>query len=431
MKIKNLLLGLGLLTGVFTTGNVVAQEKSEACKDASSLGYDAISNKEWNFAIEQYLIAIKECPADADVYGNMLYAMTERYATLEGDSKKNLGDSIVTYYEEMFTKTGYDVEGGAYYAQFLQSNEFTTFDKIDTLFTNYIQKFKEKSSGAFTTPYYANLYMLYANEKDAAKATEYKTRFLEDYLLLSEYNAKSEMDDATKASIANYFDSYFFTVAKECSDILPVVKNKLANLPEDKEALKKDVQNFMQILEKKKCTDSDEYAELLKISVEKLEPTPTTMLSYGMYLYDHGKKSEGLAKMKEAANLETDPTKKAQMNYNVLVKTYSAGRYKEAFNLAKGISGAQKGDAILIQAKCIAATAMSSGVSTFERKSNYWLAVDYAKKAQAAGASASSSIAKWCGLAPTIRDAFSEGFQEGSSVNCATWGESTKVRKCN
>jgi hypothetical protein len=118
------------------------------------------------------------------------------------------------------------------------------------------------------------------------------------------------------------------------------------------------------------------------------------------------------------------------MLFKLLQRTYNSGNYKSAFSDAKQIGGSRKGDAIVIQAKCIAATANSNGTSTFDRKANYWMALDYLDKAAAAGASTSSLASSYCDKAPTITEAFQAGYKEGDSVNCAGWG-STKVRKCN
>jgi hypothetical protein len=426
MKLKTLLIGLSFLSGA-----AFAQDKSEACKDALSLGYDAINSQEWNFAISQYNTALSICPNDVVIYENIILAMNSKYDEMEsGDDKTALGDSISTYYNTMFEKTGYNIENGAYYAYFLSTNRAPKLVEIDTLFSNYIAKNTVASDGVFALQYYINLYQLYANEQDVEKSTAYKTRFLEDYLVLSEYNAKSDSDQETKDQIQAYYESTFLNVAKECSDILPIVKKKLSELPTDKAEKKKVVENYMMLLSNKGCLSSDEYAALLKITVEEFDPTAQTVYAYGEYLYANGKKPDGLSKMKEGAGMETNTENKNLMLFKILQKVYNSGNYKKAFSDAKAISGAKKGEAIIIQAKCIAATASSNGTSTFERKSNYWMALDYLSRASASGASTSSLAAKYCERAPTVTEAFKAGFQEGDAVNCEGWG-STKVRKCN
>lgn len=424
MKLRNLLIGLGLLSGV-----AFAQEKeSEPCLDAQSIVYTAIQSRDWNFAIEQSMVAIKECPAKKGIYQNLVYALNQKfYYAATTDAKTHAADSIIMYYDEMIAKTGLDIDDEGDYASKLFYKQID-MNRVDTMFTKYIEAKKEASYILYPTNYYSNLYNMFTAETDETKKLELKTRILEDYAVLNEYLDKSTMEG--KDTYKAFYSGIFLNVAQKCEDILPVVKNKLATMPADKEEKRKVVESYMQLLESKKCQTSEEYAALLKISVEELDPTAATKMSYGDYLFENGKKSEGIAVMKEAVAMETDAEKKSNMNFRIVQRIYNMGNYKGAFSLADQVTGNDKGDAYVIKAKCIAATWQKCGVSTFERKAAFWLALDWLDKAKSAGASTSSLRSKYCGSTPDSDMAWENGKKEGDSISIGYWNMSSKVRFC-
>lgn len=426
MKLRNLLIGLGLLSGV-----AFAQEtkESEDCLDAQSIVYTAIQSRDWNFAIEQSMVALKECPAKKGIYQNLIYALNQKYYyAATNDAKIQAADSIIMYYDEMLAKTGIDIDDEGDYASKLFFKNMD-MNRVDTMFTKYINAKKEASYILYPTNYYSNLYNMFKAEKDEAKKLELKTRILEDYSRLNEYLDKSGMEG--KDTYKSFYSGIFLNVAQKCEDILPVVKNKLATMPDDKEEKRKIVEAYMQLLESKSCQTSEEYAALLKISVEELDPTASTKMSYGDYLFENGKRSEGIEVMKEAVAMETDAEKKSNMTYRIVQRIYNMGNYKGAFSLADNVTGSDKGDAYVIKAKCVAATWDKCGVSTFERKAAFWLALDMLDKASAAGASTSSLKSKYCGNAPDSDLAWENGYKSGDPIKIGYWNMSSTVRFCN
>ncbi|MBL4662065.1 MAG: hypothetical protein JKY22_00490, partial [Flavobacteriaceae bacterium] len=125
---------------------------------------------------------------------------------------------------------------------------------------------------------------------------------------------------------------------------------------------------------------------------------------------------------------EGDGENKDKYLLNLANIKYKQGSYKSAFSTAKSVgSGEYRGDALVICANSIAATANSCGESTFARKANYWLANDYIKKAISAGAKGVSS-SSFLKNAPDSNQAFNEGISSGSTVTLSCWGETTTAR---
>ena len=103
------------------------------------------------------------------------------------------------------------------------------------------------------------------------------------------------------------------------------------------------------------------------------------------------------------------------MIYQKAVIQFKAGQYKAAYATGRSCTGKYNADGLYIAAKCVAATAMSSGNSTFERKSNYIYAAQLAEQAGQSGAAAT-----YRSKAPSSSECFSENSPK--SVTLTSWG---------
>ena len=109
-----------------------------------------------------------------------------------------------------------------------------------------------------------------------------------------------------------------------------------------------------------------------------------------------------------------------ELNYLIAYAYYTQGNYKSAHNTAINVGGEFRSKALDIAAKSVAASANNCGDTSFERKANYWYAVELAERG---GLNSSSYKAN----APTNNMIFDENKTQGDSITLSCWGVSVKM----
>ena len=437
MKFTNALL-LGLFM-VFSF-SLNAQKNEEECRKFRSLAGEEIKMKNYKSAIEMYMKAYNFCDAcDAAagndiVYDNLEYAFEQLWKKArkakDVETMKALGDSLQWVYEDRIEKCGkVSDKWNADYGSFMYKSK-RDYEKGATLLGAYINKRKEKAGLSKINDYYNAVYKTYAKTKlNSWRDTLInKYFFLNDLLDILEEGPNAKYVPQVRKSIENILME---RILKDCAEITKVLETKMGQFADMTRADKLEFcSKAIDLLDKKKCVDEPVYAKIIEVYIEVL---PDSLKSEGSYKY---------AKYLEAKK----EYKKALEYYNKAINNndiaenndkYKAGKarcmfrlgsYKACFSLAKSVNGKYRGESLKIAAQCIAQTANSCGVSTIERKANYYLAMDYLEKAKAAGAGVSSLMNSYTRNAPTTEEKFKEGWKTGQSVTLSCWGEATKVR---
>ncbi len=416
---------------------------SDDCKKFRSLYYQYLKQKMYKDATVFWSKAWTNCGGtdslDSKFFKNGRVAYLQRIKGLDKEADaaeiQILNDTIAWIYEQRMTVEK-DPRWELDYAVMLVTNKTEDFDKVDGLFTN-IHTLKDKATGTHIRTYFRHLILNKFNSaKDEQKEIE-RTKVIEEYIVLSDYckaalkNAEGIADEKKKArSIKSYtaaqgfLDKYFLKIAKDCAVLTPVLDKKFEAIPEGEAGLA-ELNKFISLMEKQKCTDSETYSKYVTESVKR-NPSAAGYAGLGNIQMKKGEGSAAIESLKKAVELEADGENKDKYTLALAIAQYKGRSYKAAASTARKVGGEGKGDALKIIGDCIAATANSCGNSTFERKANYWLANDYYKKAAANGAKVSSS--KYLSSAPSGDDMFAEGVSAGASVSCTCWGESTTAR---
>src|SRR5699024_9592230 len=163
-----------------------------------------------------------------------------------------------------------------------------------------------KVNKGYLQQYYQNLYNLWVQEQDKKTKAEYKKRLISEYFTLSDYVNKGEM--GTK--ILDFLSSYFNNAVTDCESILPEISNFMKDLPQELEAKKKTVKNFMELLEKKNCTKSDAY-EMLVDTIIAIDPSIDAVLAKAKLQISKGQTSAAIKTFNEALNMSTSADEKS------------------------------------------------------------------------------------------------------------------------
>jgi hypothetical protein len=226
---------------------------------------------------------------------------------------------------------------------------------------------------------------------------------------------------------------------KSCEDILPEISIYLKALPQDKDQKLVTVNNLINLLEDKSCTSSDEYVILID-TLLKIDRSYKSIIAKAKLLTMKGNTTESMNLFKEARGMAKNETEKkeieaeitrvqekvAAQEYNRVLSMFNGGNYKSAYNAAMGLSGKYRGDGLKIAGQCVGQLANSCGSTTFERKCNFYHAVNLLQQAQSAGANVGGLIGSYRSQLPTADEKFDAGNPSSQSLSC--WGVTVSVK---
>jgi hypothetical protein len=419
MTIKSITLGLVLTTSFFGFSQEETEQENE-CKRARFLAGEALKVKNYPEATLYYIKGEKICGGyDKANYDRLLGSLQYTINESSDPAKKTAYiDTLLSFYDKAeglgFVDKSASLNRGLYELQASKPNNV----KIDKLLNEGIQQAGITVNEAYVQYYYQNLYILFAGASGDAKNT-YKKRIISEYFTLSKLVSDAKMSAKTQENLTQFFNN----VVNTCADLLPELKGFMTSLPQDVEMKKTAVNNFISLLETKNCTESKEY-EMLIDTLISIDKSIGTVIAKAKLLKAKKRYSDAISSYKDAISMSGDASQKSDLEYEILVIQYeNLDSYKTAYNLAMGITGARKNDALRIAASCVMKLANSCGTSTFDRKCNYYYAEELASRAGASSV-AGSARANF----PTAEEIFDAGKSKGQSVSLSCWGVSVTIK---
>ena len=330
--------------------------------------------------------------------------------------KKLYTDTLLGVYDRMDAKGYYNEVESSKRATFIMMSSKPDYKKADEIYLRAFEN-NNKFNDAELTYYYYNLYTLFSiNSGD--EQTAFKKRLISDYFLLSKKIESEKFASSTQQSLTGYFNS----LVRSCDDILPELNGFMSSLPQDKEAKKKAVNNFLKLLKEKGCTESNEY-EMLIDTIISIDNTIDAVLAKAQLLKVKKRFKESISVYQTAVQMTELDSIKNEIMMDVLDIQYSnLNAYRTAYNTALTIKGMNRSKALLVAANCVAKTANSCGSSTFERKCNYYYAAQLANQAGEPGIAS-----KFKANAPTADEIFSNNSPATLKLSC--WNVTVDVKK--
>lgn len=416
MTLKNFLLGAAIITAFFTKAQEETEQERE-CKRMRFLAGEAVNVQNFKEASMYYIKGEKICGNYDKANYTRLLGSLQNAVNQETDPKARAKyiDTLLSFYDKVeplgYTNKSTSMLRGLFYLQATTPNSV----KADQYMREGILNDGVKTNEAYIQYYYQNLYTLYASATDKA---EYKKRLINEYFSLSKLIGDAKMSVKTQEAI----NSLFNEVVRSCDDILPELKVFMTSLPQEIETKKATVNNFIKLLEEKGCDDSKEY-EMLIDTLIKVDPSVSAVIAKAKGLRSKKRYADAIATYKDAKGMTTDAEIKEDIEYAIAEIQLQMGSYKAAYSTAMGVNGKNKSKALSIAAKAVYNTAMDCGVSTFDRKCNYYYAAELADRA-GDGSMASKARANF----PTSSEIFDEGKAKGQSVSLSCWGVSVTIK---
>ena len=330
--------------------------------------------------------------------------------------KKLYTDTLLGVYDRMDAKGYYNEVESSKRATFIMMSSKPDYKKADEIYLRAFEN-NNKFNDAELTYYYYNLYTLFSITS-GDEQTAFKKRLISDYFLLSKKIESEKFASSTQESLTGYFNS----LVRSCDDILPELNGFMSSLPQDKEAKKKAVNNFLKLLKEKGCTESNEY-EMLIDTIISIDNTIDAVLAKAQLLKVKKRFKESISVYQTAVQMTELDSIKNEIMMDVLDIQYSnLNAYRTAYNTALTIKGMNRSKALLVAANCVAKTANSCGSSTFERKCNYYYAAQLANQAGEPGIAS-----KFKANAPTADEIFSNNSPATLKLSC--WNVTVDVKK--
>jgi hypothetical protein len=411
--------GLGLVV-VFMVSMTFGQQDSlqdRECKRMQLFVGQELKVKDYARATMYYLKGETICGNyDAKKYKNMIQTMRNTVATEKDKANKKLYiDTLIAAYDRAEQKGFFNAAEASIRGLYILQSSVPNREKADSLFTVAFaanNTFKD----AQLSYYYYNLYTMYTKAKDDLKQV-YKKRIISDYFRLSRKIENEGFKARTQESMTNYFNN----VVRTCEDILPDLNGFMSDLPQDKAKKKKAVNNFLNLLKDKQCTESDEYAMLID-TIISIDNTVDAVLAKADLLKVKKKYKASLEVLRTALEMADNDTLKGDIKLGILEIQYTnLSSYKSAYNTAMSINGSNRSKALMVASNCVAKLANTCGSSTFDRKCNYYYAAQLATKA-----GESSLAAKYRESCPTSDEIFSNNSPAQVTLSC--WGVTVDIK---
>ncbi|WP_107038425.1 hypothetical protein [Brumimicrobium mesophilum] len=419
MKIGKLILG-ALFTLSLGLVNYAQDGGTEAdeCTRYKAIAGNAYKAKEFEKVTRSYIRAQKECGSLEMVFYNpFIYSVQQSMNNATDETVKAAYlDTLISVYETAQATHGVQKAWQSYLGYYyMMQGAPDNMKKADEAYQIGIHHEAEKVNKGFLQQYYVNLYNLWVQEQDEKEKAKYKKRIITEYFKLSDYANKGNMG----AEIIDFVSVYMNRAVTDCESILPEIESFMKELPQEIESKKSTVKNFMALLEKQECTSSKVYASLVD-TIIAIDPSVDAVLAKAKLQISRGNSSGAIATFKDALDMAEGADQKSDIEYEIASAYFRSGSYKAAHSAGLAVTGKNSGKGYEIAAKSVSSLSNSCGVSTFERKSNYYYAVELAEKS--GNGALISSMKSQC---PTSSDIFNEDKAVGETVTLECWSNKT------
>ena len=419
MKLKAILFGTFIAVAAIYANAQNETPQELECKRMRLFAGEELKIKNFAGATSFYIKAEKLCGGfDKANYDRMIQTIRNTISTETDKSRKAAYiDTLVDGYDRMEKAGHFDKANSAVRATFILQSSTLNRKKADEL---YIQSTQSGTTlnEAQVSMYYYNIYAMYTDAKTTVEEkAALKKRLISEYFALSKLITDAKMSVKSQENLTTYFN----TVVRTCDDILPDLAGFMSALPQEIEAKKKAVNNFMTLLKDKGCTGSKEY-EMLVDTIIKIDNSIDAVLAKAQLQNVKKQYTSSITTLNQAKGMSTDAGQKEDIEFMILeIQYHELNSYNTAYRTAMGITGSNKNKALLIAANCVAKTANSCGASTFDRKCNYLYAAELAQRGGDGGAAA-----RFRSNGPSESDKFENN--NPSSVSLSCWGVSVSLK---
>lgn len=387
------------------------------CDNYSNTANEFYKNRKFSDAVSYYYKTLTGCSSfDKTQYSNLVISLKNSISKqTENSIKQAYIDTIISVYQLGEENGMYDQINDLNYATYILNAKKPDYIQADQLFLRGLNKAGYFSGETFLNLYYSNLYRLFKNT-DSTHVKDYKTRLLFEYFKLSEWIQNENMSDQLKSNVALYFNDAF----KTCEELVIEAQDYFSRLRPNEILVQKDLVNLQKAIEEKGCTDSQVYEQIID-SLLNIEFTTELLLIKASVLRKKGEFSKEFSSLYFARNTTKDPEIIEKIDFLSAESQYNMGHFNEAYKIAILLKGTHKNEGRKLAAKCVVALADSCGNSPFEKKLNYYYALDLLKSSEQNDIEIKQLTSEIKSKQPQESELLSNGFRSGQEVSLNCW----------
>ncbi len=409
-------------------------EQVAKCRECLSLYREFRDQKIVGDALNYWRCAYKTCPESAltlyidgaRFYGDILDGMYED--STRTTERNAYVDTLMGIYDQRIALFGDEGKVLTFKANDLFKYNPSRVVEANKMLKRSLEIEGNKSDAIAASKYYQTLYEMYKDKK----AT--KSDLLVEYipvLDILDYNIARLEDEGERErylKAKSNLDAFFIKIA-ECEDIYRILKERLAETPDDIELNNK----ALAVMNKRDCTDDPLYLQVAE-RVYKNSPTAPAAYSLGTQKLKAKDYSTAAKYFDEAIQLCDGCVQEPQYLLRAGQASIIQGNPSKAKAYANKILAKEpkNGEALMLIGDAITSSAASCDDGKLGKASAYWLATDYYARARSADASiadkANQKIATYSKYFPLKTEIFFNSLTVGASYTVACFGENTTVR---
>ena len=399
----------------FSQENSIVDKK---CQNYKRIADNYFANNDFPQAVSFYqkseLLCTKFEKADYD----KLVLSIKNSLTKSSDKiiRGNYIDTLVQVYTRSEIKGFYDQNNDLMRATFILKSSQPDFKKVDDLFIRAMQNKSLILSETQLTLYFSNLYTLFQETQKDEKPL-LKRRIIKEYFELQQVIEEQEMGERTKSNL----DTYFNTLIKECSDILPDIEFYLNTLSKIEKEKYIELSNLRFILENKACEQSSFYEEVID-SLIYIEPSFDLYMASAKCLSNRKEYSKEFSTLFFANKMAKDESIKQEIAFLSAKSLFNVGNYTEAYKIAITVNGGFYGESQKIAAQSVIMAKEFCGENTISQNLNLFYAIELLQHSDKAGLDVQNIINDQIAQLPKEKELAAIQLKKGQRVTLACWG---------
>ncbi|WP_029034197.1 hypothetical protein [Salinimicrobium terrae] len=453
MKTKVIL----FLSGVFLGTGALQAQANQECATTAALAYSDAKAKNYDAAWTRIETLREECPSyhiATYQYGERI--LKDRLEKAPDAEKKAIAQELIEIYRERLQYFPSKTDEGDVNADIAQLTYDVKLGTTEEQYEAFDKAFEQNPNSLNAKSLYTYFYLLVelqdAGKKDLqevfdkydvviAKLEQQENETAESLAnLIEKQEAGEELSAKEKARLNAYEKNLVaYSAVKgsinaklgqraDCDNLIPLYSK-------DFEANKGDTEWLKRVNSRLSAKDCTEDPLFVKVSeaLHQLEPSASSAYSLGQLAESKGNTAKAMEYYNQAAELQEDPSVRANIYYRIANNLKEKGQYGNARNMyRKAIASKPSlGRAYLQIANMIALSANNCGDTAFEKRAVYWKAAEYAERAARVDPSisgtANETASAYRGRAPQRQDIFQNDMQ-GKTINIGCWiGESVRV----
>lgn len=446
-----------LLSGVMLSSGAVQAQADQDCARTAALAYSDAKANNYDAAYPKIQQLREDCPTyhiATYQYGERI--LKDRLDKAPEGEKQAVAEELMKLYRERLQHFPDKTDAGKVNADIAQLMYDAKVGTTEEQFQAFDKAFKADQNSLNAKSLYTYFYLLVelqdAGKKDlqevfdsydvvTAKLEEQENETAEGLAqLIEKQEAGQELTDREQKRL-NAFETNLkaYSAVKgsinaklgqraDCDNLIPLYSKDFEQNKSNTEWLKR----VNSRLSGKDCTDDPLFLRVSE-ALHKLEPSASSAYSLGQLAEAEGKQAKALEYYNQAAELQKDPSVRANIYYRIGNQYKEKGQFGQARNFYRRALEARPsyGRAYLQIANMIGQSANNCGETAFDKRAVYWKAAEYADRAGRVDPSISSTANEtavaYRGRAPQKSDIFQNDMQ-GKTINIGCWiGESVRV----